>query len=171
MNRVLPVCVWLLAIAACPTTARAAPPQLYDKAISVSFSVAVNARAEDGRSARSRQVDRVIYVSTKGRLFTRVSRQAGQRSETRERGPETTAGAFRFQGNTLVGVLNMPSGASQLTITFDPSFSSCSASVVMGREGGKALKFKGLDGRIYTVEGRPSISGASCSIRQGNPFA
>jgi hypothetical protein len=166
----LPVTLCLLALGSGAATA--APPQLLDKAVTVSFTISVDARAEDGSgtAARPRHVERVIYVSTKGRLFTRVSRQVGQRNETRERGPETTAGAFRFQGNTLVGVLAMPSGASQLTVTFDPGFSGCSASVVMGRDSGKAIRFKGLDGRMYTVAGKPTISSPSCSMRSGNPF-
>jgi hypothetical protein len=169
MSRALPVSVCLIAFGS--GSAWAAPPQLYDKAISVSFSVAVNARAEDGSSAQPRQVARTIYVSSKGRLFTRLSRQAGRNSQTLERGPETTAGAFRFQGNNLIGVLKLPSGASQLTITFDPSYSSCSASVAYGRESGRAVKFTGLNGKTYTMEGKPSVSTVSCSIRQGNPFA
>jgi hypothetical protein len=170
MTRILSALLALPLLTAGPAVA--APPQLLDKAITVSFSVSVTARSEDGRStARPRQIDRIIYVSSKGRLFSRVSRQAGQRNETREHGPETTGGAFRFQGNTLVGALNLASGASQLTITFDPSFSGCTATVVFGRETGKALKIRGLDGRFYTVEGRPSVSAVSCSVRQGNPFA
>jgi hypothetical protein len=170
MARVLTLSLCLLTLA--PAAASAAPPQLYDKAISVSMSIAVNARAEDGTTAnRPRQIDRIIYVSSKGRLFSRVSRQVGPRNETRELGPETTSGAFRFQGNSLIGVLNLVSGAAQLTITFDPSFSSCSANVVMGRESGKAMKIRGLNGKMYTVEGKPSVSSVSCSVRQGNPFA
>jgi hypothetical protein len=169
MMRTLPVS--LLVLAAGCGSAWAAPPQLLDKAIYTSVSIAVTARSEDGTSvARPRQIDRIIYVSSKGRLFSRVSRQAGQRNQTRELGPETTAGNFRFQGNTLVGGLTLLSGAAQLTITFDPSFSSCTASVAMGRESGKAMKIKGLDGKTYTVEGKPSISNVSCSIRSGNPF-
>jgi hypothetical protein len=161
MMRALPVSLLVLAVGC--GSAWAAPPQLHDKAIVTSVSIAVTARAEDGTSAtRPRLIDRTIYVSTKGRLFVRVSRQVGQRNVTRERGPEESAGSFRFQGNTLVGGLSLVSGAAQMTITFDPSFSSCNASVVMGREAGKAMKFKGLDGKTYTVEGKPS--------RSGNPF-
>jgi hypothetical protein len=59
----------------------------------------------------------------------------------------------------------------QLTITFDPSYSSCSASVAYGRESGRAVTFTGLNGKTYTMEGKPSVSTVSCSIRQGNPFA
>lgn len=163
--------VALLLLTAGVGSAWAAPPQLHDKAIYTSVSIAVTARAEDGTSAnRPRQIDRIIYVSSKGRLFTRVSRQAGPRNTTQERGPEDSAGSFRFQGNALVGGLSLVSGAAQMTITFDPSFSSCTASLVMGREGGKAMQFKGLDGKTYTIEGKPSVSNVSCSVRAGNPF-
>jgi hypothetical protein len=149
------------------------PAQLYNKTISISLSVSADAVAEDGtRTSRPRQVQRTIYVSSKGRIFSRVDRQVGRRGETVERTPEQTSGAFRFEGNRLVGVnVNFPSGAAQLTITFDSSFQSCTASIAFGREGGKAFKFKGLDGKTYTTTGVPTATTPSCSIREGNPFA
>ena len=41
---------------------------------------------------------------------------------------------------------------------------------MLGREGGKAFKFKGLNGKTFTSTGTPTVSGATCSIRDGNPF-
>ena len=58
-----------------------------------------------------------------------------------------------------------------LTVAFDSGFQSCTANVTMGRESGKAFKFKGLDGKTYTATGSPTASTPTCSIREGNPFA
>lgn len=152
--------------------AQAAPAQLYNKTVSIAFSVSANAVAEDGTMAnRPRSVQRTIYISSKGRVFSRAERQAGRGADTVERGPESTAGAFRFEGNRMVGVnANFVGGAAQMVVTFDSGFSSCTASVVFGREAGKAFKFKGLDGKNYTTTGVPTATTPSCSIREGNPF-
>ena len=152
--------------------AQAAPAQLYNKTISISYSVTANAVAEDGTvSNRPRTVQRTLYVSSKGRIFSRSDRQVGRNSDSVERGPESTSGAFRFDGNRLIGVnTNFISGAGQLIVSFDGGFQSCTASIVMGRENGKAVKFKGLNGQIFTATGVPTVSTPSCSIREGNPF-
>jgi hypothetical protein len=150
----------------------AAPSQLLNKTVITSATISANATADDGTVTRfPRTVQRTIYISSKGRIFVRVSRSVGQRSETRERGPETTGSAFRFQGNKLVGVLKLPSGASQMVIDFDAGFTSCTMSFLFGRESGQAIRFKGLNGKTYTQQGKFSVSGQSCSIRAGNPFA
>jgi hypothetical protein len=47
--------------------------------------------------------------------------------------------------------------------------SSCSVNVVLGRSGGK-MRAKGLDGQMYDVLSA-SVSGQSCSIRDGNALA
>lgn len=145
-----------------------------NKTITVSMSVSVNARAEDGStSTLPRNVQRTIYISSKGRVFSRVSRQTGRNSSTKEIAPgEGTSGAgYRLQGNRLVGVLPFASGAAQMVITFDAGFQSCSVNVIFGKQGGQAIKFKGLNGKMYTQEGAFNVSGQSCSVREGNPFA
>ena len=153
-------------------SALAAPAQLYGKAISISYTVTANAVAEDGTtSSRPRTVQRTIYISSKGRVFSRSDRQAGRNSDTVERGPEGTSGHFSFQGNRLVGVnTSFISGAGQLVVSFDSSFQSCTANIMLGRESGKAFKFKGLNGKIFTATGTPTVSTPRWSIREGNPF-
>lgn len=152
--------------------ALAVPAQLYNKTVTVSATISVNAVADDGTSVnRPRTVQRIIYISTKGRLFVRVERQVGKRSTSAERGPEVTSKAFRFEGSKLVGVLKFPSGAAQMVISFDSGFTSCSTSMLFGRENGQGIRFRGLNGKMYTQQGAFNVSGQSCSIRDGNPFA
>ena len=152
--------------------ASAAPAQLLNKTVTTSATFSVNAVADDGtNSTMPRTVQRTIYVSSKGRIFMRVSRSAGRGSDTRERSPEETGQNMRFQGSKLVGVLKFPSGAAQMVVDFDAGFSSCTVNFLFGREGGQAIRFKGLNGKMYTQQGSFSVSGQSCSIREGNPFA
>jgi hypothetical protein len=154
------------------TWAAGAPAQLYNKAIRVSFTVSVDARAPDGsRSTHPRSVDRVIYVSTKGRVFVRSSRRVGRYSSETERGPAVTSSAFRFSGNRMIGTMPFISGAGQLTVTFNSGFTGCTADAVIGHETGKSFTFKGLNGKTYTALGRPTISQHACSVSDGNPFA
>lgn len=152
--------------------AAGAPAQLHNKTIRMSGSATVNAVAEDGsRTSVPRTVSRTIYISSKGRIFSREERRAGRNADTVEMAPgQSSGGGFRFEGNRLVGVMMSASGARQVTVTFAPDFRSCTTSVAFGREGGKAYKVKGLDGKMYTATGVPTASGATCSISDGNPF-
>ena len=162
------LCVLLLL----PANATAAPPQLYNKTITTTATVSVSARADDGTMATyPRVVRRTLYISSKGRVFSRVERQSGRNQTTTERSPDETGKNIRFEGNRLIGVLTFPSGAAQMVINFDTGFSSCSTSVLFGREGGQGIRFKGLNGKMYTQQGPFNVSGQSCSIRDGNPFA
>jgi hypothetical protein len=152
--------------------AYAAPPQLLDKTIVAAMTVSVNARADDGSFTRGpRHVQRTIYVSSKGRIFVRVARQVGRLSTSRDVAPEESRGAIAFRGSKLVGVLKLPSGAAQMVISFDAAFQSCTLEVLFGREAGRAVKFRGLNGKMYTAEGPFAVSGQSCSVRAGNAFA
>jgi hypothetical protein len=54
-------------------------------------------------------------------------------------------------------------------VSFDAAFTSCNTSVVYGKSGG-STSWKGLDGvtrELLSI----NVSGASCSIREGNAFA
>ena len=150
--------------------AHAAPQQLLNKSVTVSLTVTIPARGSDGSTqANPRAVTRTFYISSQGRVFARVDRRVGKMQQTTERAPGESN--MRFSGNSMVGVMPMPSGASQLTINFDPSGSSCTAQVIMGAERGKPIVYKGLNGLTYTQTGPVQTSGASCSVSAGNAFA
>jgi hypothetical protein len=151
--------------------ANAAPPQLLNKTVFVSFSISVPAKGAGGSILTgSRNSQRVIYISSAGRVFARATRQEGRgNSETKEAGPETVT--VGVAGNKIVGGMKLPSGAAQLTVDFDPSFQSRTAQVFAGGESGKPIVFKGLNGVMYTATGKMQFSNASCSIREGNALA
>ena len=165
----------ILAVPAYPAFADA-PRQLYNKTIQISWSVAVAETAPDGQKKNiSIAVYRTVYVSTAGRMFERGSRSTNKRTKQTENAPGATVNAggeatgLRFEGNRLVGNTAFAQGARRFVATFDPGFSSCTVSVIIGREAG-GLKRKGVDGVMYTINST-SASGESCSIREGNPFA
>lgn len=158
--------------------ALAAPPQLLNKTVQLSWSTEVVQRGPDGRVVRPRiDANRTIYVSSAGRLFLRASRENRRLRLKKggDLGPEATANkggearGMRVAGNTIVGTVAFPQGAAQVTISFDPSFSSCSLRILYGREKGR-MRRRGLDGKIYDIESL-GVTSQSCSVRAGNPFA
>jgi len=148
----------------------AAPPQLLDHTITISFTATGQAKSAERQFNYNTQVSRIIYVSSAGRLFMR-HRATNPRGQSRggDFGPGEGGGSFSFQGNRLVGVLPYGTGARQITVAFDPGFSSCTASVIEGGSGG-IIRRKGPDGIMYEITGA-STSTVSCSIRSGNAFA
>jgi hypothetical protein len=154
----------------------AAPRPLYDKTIHVSWSVAVDQVAPDGRRRNVPvAVKHTVYVSTAGRLFERASRatRKGEKQTenapgaTRNRGGEATN--LHFEGSRLVGTTVFAQGARRFVVSFDANYSTCSVAVLFGRDA-KGLKRKGVDGRMYTIESMKASSEA-CSISAGNSFA
>ena len=156
-----------------------APPQLLNKTVVLSWSSAGTARSDAGRSI-TYSIDHkmTIYISSAGRQFTRYSRSnriggtagSGDIDPGSKKSPSGRARDARFQGNRLIVSTEWFSGASQMTATFDASFSSCTLSVTAGRTGGAALRAKGPDGVMYTLDSYSTV-GPSCSVQNGNVFA
>jgi hypothetical protein len=162
----------LCLLAACAaTSAWAAPAALLNKSITVSYAVTIPGKKADGTQVTgTRQATRTIYVSSAGRIFGRVARRDGNAAETREAGPGDSGNNYRFVGDKIVGVMQFQSGASQMTISFDPSGQSCSASIVAGRDSGRAIRWKMVDGSVREATGPVTVSNVSCSIASGNAF-
>jgi hypothetical protein len=118
-----------------------------------------------------RSVQKVLYVSTAGRVFSRTDRQVHRASERTEVGPGGADGAPSIQGNTIVGTLALGSGASRMVVTFDGSFQNCTATVITGGQNGRAMTWKGIDGTVFTSTGSATMSTPSCSVQTGNAFA
>jgi hypothetical protein len=73
-------------------------------------------------------------------------------------------------GDKLVGVMQFTSGASQMTISFDAGGQSCSAAIVAGRDSGRPIRWKAVDGTMNEATGPVTFSNISCSISAGNAF-
>jgi hypothetical protein len=111
------------------------------------------------------------YISSLGRIFSRTesTRLRGRLSKTVDKDPQQTE--FRYQNGALVGTFLSISGAIRITINFDSAFQSCNVDVLHGKDSGKPFKWTSLSGEIYEAQGAMTISGQSCSIRDGNAFA
>ena len=68
-----------------------------------------------------------------------------------------------------MGVIPYGTGARQITVTFDSSFSSCTANVIEGHSGG-VIRRQGPNGTMYEITSA-TTSSPSCSIQSGNAFS
>ncbi|HZP75596.1 MAG TPA: hypothetical protein VFB45_05585 [Pseudolabrys sp.] len=190
MKRLSFVALFAAAASSLPIAAfAAAPPALYNKTISVSYSESKDLRGVDG-DTRHRIVHGQIeiFVSSQGRVFRRAARQAvgmhGSRSKIvnelgRSRGPDgneiKTAnvrynGELAFNGRSITISTKFESGMRRVTIQFDGGFSSCTAAVTYGKEGGApGLVHHGMNGRLYAAT-NISASTPTCSITSGTSF-
>ncbi|MBN8982167.1 MAG: hypothetical protein J0I29_12965 [Rhizobiales bacterium] len=163
-----------LVIAPSCAVAAGAPAGALNKTVTISFvSSGMSTSASGQQKGFNTSVQRIVYISSAGRLFMKHTASNGRAQRGGTFDPDNTStghgGSFNFQGNKLVGVISYAGGARQITATFDPGFSSCTASVIEGAVGGK-MQRKGPNGEMYTLTG-VTTSSPSCSVQSGNAFA
>ena len=170
----------VLALALATSGALAAPAQLYGKSVVVSWTE--NRMQTTDRSAtpvsKTASARLSVYVSDKGRAFSRVSMTvdrgrrgsaSGQRDAVQGEG---SARSVNFSGNAMmVAAPRGDAGAMMIRVTFDSGFSGCSARVITGKTGGAGFTrvhsmVTGGTYDFYSVQ----TSGESCSIQSGNVF-
>lgn len=156
----------------CPVpAAHAAPAGLLNKSITVSYTTTIPGKKADGSAVTgSRHATRTMYISSAGRVFARVHRVDGKNAHTKEAGPGEARNTFRFSGDKLVGVMQFASGAAQMIISADAGGQSCSAEIVAGRDSGRPIRWKGVDGVMREATGPVTFSSIRCSIAAGNVF-
>lgn len=164
----------LLLVGASPAIA-AAPAELLNKTVTVRYTVTIPGRGDDGSTVPGiRNAVRTIYISSAGRAFARVERADGSKGQFREKkeaGPGERGNTLQFQGRRLVGNMPFISGASHMEIDFDSSGSGCTAALVVGRDAGRTIRWRGVNGVNYTATGAASVSNVACSISAGNSLA
>ena len=174
--RITPFLAVPILFALSPSPAFAAvPAAAHNKTITISFTSSGTRTDSLGKSAGfNTLVTRIIYVSSNGRLFMRhiaTSMGKGRRARGGDFEPGGgRGGSFAFQGNRLVGAVAFSAGARQITATFDPGFTSCTATVIDGRTAGGTIRRRGPSGEMVEVTS-VSNSTPSCSIQSGNAFA
>jgi hypothetical protein len=171
---------------ALPTTAAlAAPTELYGKSIVVRWTEEREQRlvGQGDFQSRSFSGGLSIYIGTEGHVFNRQSMATpeGRRGLKATRTVEGSAdqvgsggnSSVSFQGHAMTAVAMAQHGAQLVKVTFDPSFSSCTAEVIRGKqEGANAMVQNSLIRPGTQVEIRSShTSAASCTIQNGNVFA
>ena len=164
--------VWVALLSTLATmSAAAAPAQLYNKSVVITWSESIQEKNEAGQLLNTPlSRERIAYVSSAGRVFVRSTQSTRSAQKRNEMAPGSAPGTLAFQGNSLVGTAVFAGFARRITVSFDASFSSCSANVVYGRAGGPQ-KWKSLDGKQTMEVQSISVGSASCSIREGNLVA
>ena len=173
------ISIAIFALTMTTSAAFAAPSQLYGKSVVVSWTE--NRMQTTDRSpvpqARTASGQLSVYVSDKGRAFSRISMSVhsprGTRSGQRDAVQgEASARNVGFRGNSMtVTAPRGDAGALMIAVTFDAGFGGCSAHVVTGKSGGaSSTKVTSMvTGRtidFYSVK----TSNESCSIQGGNVF-
>lgn len=173
--------VLTLIVSQAQAAAAPAPQQLRNKSIVTRFVLQIHQRAPDGRFANPAiNVGYTVYVSSAGRSFIRQSRSINNpyfsAARTTEAGPGQSQSGnaetreMQFSGGKLIGNAAFISGAARMQIGFDPNYTRCDVNIQFGKAGGAAIKWKGLDGVLYTVES-VTPTGLTCTIQDGNAFA
>lgn len=166
-TKILVLSIFALALFA--ENAAAASAQLSNKTVRYSYTASAQAKRSDGATVTAnRNGQLTLYVSSQGRVFERSDRQEYNNRGSNDRAPDKAT--FRISGNQLVGVAQHVSGATRVTITFDPDFRTCSVNFLMGTDNGKPIQGKGINGMTYTTLEKPKFSNMTCSVTEGNAF-
>ena len=153
------------------SVALAAPAQLLNKTIVITWSESIQEKTEDGRLLNtSLSRERIAYVSSAGRVFVKTTQRIQSAQKSAEVAPGSSPGSLSFQGNSMVGTSVFGGFARRLTVTFDASFASCTIAVAYGKSGGPQ-KWKSVDGKRTLEPIAIAVGSTSCSIRDGNALA
>jgi hypothetical protein len=169
------------AMAVASTTASAAPaPDLVGKSIVVTWSEGRQQRVNDAPGLRSVTVsfNLGIYVSGAGRPFTRLTSTGGRGSVSSNEqvggtGASLGGGArsVRVDGRTVLLQADYGNFARSLRVDVSPGGGGCNAQMSVGKQVGSTPKpFRNQAGMTIEIHS-VSVSGTSCSIRDGNLFA
>ena len=162
------------------SVAQAAPAGLYGKTVKVEWTETRSQR-EAGETAfgpKSFTFTYTVYVSTQGQLFRRIFTISSTRKKSGTRDTVGTSGKtdagisqVSFQGSTLVSASSSGGIGRRIRVSFDASFSSCTAEVVTGKTGNGPASMRAISsGKVVEIES-VSAGSASCSVQTGNAFA
>lgn len=168
----------ILVLAITTSGALAAPSQLYGKSVVVSWTENRMQTTDysDTPVPKTASGRLSVYISDKGRAFSRVSISVERRRRTQsgERDAvqgEGSARSVNFQGNSMtVSAPRGDAGAMIIAVTFDSGFQG-SAHVVTGKANSAQSTrvtslITGRQYRFFSVQ----TSGESCSVQSGNVF-
>jgi hypothetical protein len=143
------------------------PTQLRGKTITASYLATTPVMNEsDGKAEVSRRRDMfTIHISGQGGISAR-SLYVGVPDSGSQASRDWKSGIWRFADTpTLTATFVGISGATQIRIGFDSSYSTCTISLIWGREGGKPRRWVGdITKKTFTATGPGILSMESCSI-------
>lgn len=169
--RISAIATVLACLAGTVLPAAAAPEQIRGKSVVINWTEQRRERNPAGQE-QTKSVPFVftVYVSTADRIFNRLS--VGRGASDQVRGSKDQAGfaprSVVFSGQRMTATNTFISGgARQIAATFDGSFSSCSATVVIGRGSGGPIKQRLIGGGVVELLSvNPGAAG--CAVSQGN---
>jgi hypothetical protein len=156
-------------LSASPALAGNAPKQFYNKTITIVWVESIRERTPDGRTLTPQTTQqRIIYISSLGRVFVRSKAQNRGAANQRDHAPENAkSGSISFHGSTMSGISMAGSLARQLQASFDPSFSSCSANVTVGKSS-ETAHWTSVDGKTELMVDEVKVGAVTCAIADGN---
>lgn len=129
-----------------------------------------------------------MYVSTLGRIFTKLLLVLGNRrgglesgghhpTVIAERGPGErqvwglAVSNTKFAGHSLIVTSRLESGARRIVVDFESGLTSCQAKIVYSKESGRSTlrQISLFSGRTVVVRAI-EVSGVRCTVRDGNAF-
>jgi hypothetical protein len=160
--------------------AGSAPKELYGKSIIVSWSEHRSQRNLGQPNFRDINVplSHTIYISATGRFFDRFAATSGGGEAAHETiGANTTSigdgpKQIQFRGRTMTLTASSKGGlARRSSLQFNEGFTACEAHIVFAKQAGSnivaAINLSRQQMEIRSV----TISGVTCSVRDGNVFA
>lgn len=164
-----------VAIFVSSSSALAAPSQLYGKTVSVSYTNMTSLRIAGSQGPfvpRNTPRFVTVYISSAGQTFLKrgkVGRGAGQVGNS---GRTQSGGAISvsFTAKSMTFVAGFIGGATVISVEFNPTFDSCTANILHGKEGTKASYLFKDGARTFEIQSSVATN-ISCSVRAGNAFA
>jgi hypothetical protein len=167
----------LIVLSSAVAYAAPAPKELYGKSVVLIWSVNLEGTTRHVLRAGFNVV-LTTYVSTAGRLFTQVWQGGGAGSHAQRNavtyeapGDRTPHSSAEFQGHSLVITSQFEGGARRIVADFDPSFSTCQAKVIHGKELGKnTMHYTDINGQPIELHS-VTVSNVTCAIKEGNALS
>lgn len=165
------------------------PAPLLGKSVTVKWTASRQQKFDGSDEVvfRALNVTLQIYISTAGRAFSKetvfFSGPGNMRGNGRpvsgssqeNRAPDDNADPGRgnvvhAEGAALVVDRQMIAGARRIKVSFDAGYGTCTARVILAREGGTgALRGKGSNGQRFEIVSI-DLSTPSCAVASGNVF-
>ena len=165
----------LAVVLAGSTAVMAAPAQLFGKSIIVKWTenrIQRNVGESEFRSVNASH-ELSVYVSSTGRVFNKLQNTTRRGSGSNEQvaGQGDSNRIASFSGRTMTFVQPQQGMARRIAAEFDEGFTSCTATVIRGKESGAGSGFsKSLITGLRIETKSVTTSGVSCSVRAGNVF-
>jgi hypothetical protein len=156
-----------------PSSASAAPSELKGKSVLLRWNEDRISRlvGQPEFKPQTTNLELTIYVSTQGRVFNRMKSNSGGNDQVAGQPGEGSQRIPSFSGRSMTIMHPLHGLARRISVDFDGTFTSCTASVVLAKESGAASGFIRAFSTHTLIEVRSAtVSGTSCSVREGNVF-